>query len=483
MPKRRVRPPILLFFLVPFILLAPVWLTGKAMFWGTPILQFVPWRAWAWETMRSGHLPLWNPLLGMGAPLIANYQSGLFYPPNWLFFILAEIGGVPLMAWGQAILVAAHMAWAALGMGFLARRLGLRDLAQMISGLAFGLGGYLVARSGFLSINAAVAWLPWVVLGVTRLAEAWNGETAGKSGGWGDRIQAVILLSLALGMQLLAGHAQTAWYTLLLAAAWGGFLALARQRGRMTTVQLSPKRQVSKVVRRLSWVWVGIGLAALVGAGLAAVQLLPTGEYLRQSQRSAQVDYEMGLAYSFWPWRFLTLIAPDLFGSPVKGDYWGYANYWEDAIYIGVLPLLLALGAIVRGFRRGRATRFHTQLIRFLLPMLIVSFILALGTNTPIFPWLYFHVPTFDMFQAPSRLSLWAVFCLCILAGIGSEYWQRPAGRGLYWTRLGTAGALAVGLGAGLAWLYLGDIRPTFIRATALAGFWGVGAGVLSLLA
>ena len=66
------------------ILLSPVLFTGKALFWGTSAAQFISWWKWAFDTILSGHLPLWNPLVGMGAPLIANYQSALFYPPNWL---------------------------------------------------------------------------------------------------------------------------------------------------------------------------------------------------------------------------------------------------------------------------------------------------------------------------------------------------------------------------------------------------------------
>ncbi|MEJ2706042.1 MAG: hypothetical protein P8074_00390 [Anaerolineales bacterium] len=139
--------------LAPFILLAPVLLGGKALYWGTPILQFVPWRAWAWQTLQQGRLPLWNPLSGMGAPLLANYQSALLYPPNWLYFLLAALGGIPAIAWGQALLVVLHMAWAGAGIVLLTRRLGLSALAQAVSGLSFGMCGYLVARAGFLSIK------------------------------------------------------------------------------------------------------------------------------------------------------------------------------------------------------------------------------------------------------------------------------------------------------------------------------------------
>jgi len=482
--------------------MAPVFLSGQALFWGTPAAQFVPWWSWAWETLRGGHLPLWNPLLGMGAPLLANYQSGLLYPPNWLYFILAAIGGTPALAWGISLLVAAHLAWAAIGMAFLARRLGLGILAQIISGLAFGLSGYLVARAGFLSINASVAWVPWVILGVISL---------------GEDVPNFNLLSICVGLQLLAGHAQTSWYTLILAGMWVIFWGL-----------MSSPSIPQPEGKKLAW-WRGrfshsqnifyLGraiflLAAAVGIGfaLSAVQLLPTAEYLQQSQRASALDYELAMTYSFWPWRFLTLLAPNLFGNPANSDYWGYANYWEDAVYVGLLPFILAVYAIINQGKGNRdrdqypaissqrsevsnqiidrssfIDRHSAALVYFLLGIIGFSFLLALGKNTPVFPWLYQHVPTFAMFQAPSRISLMGVFALALLAGIGIETWRRPKGRNLYWARLGTMAAAAVALGAGVAALgaqsYLGAIKPSLIRATALAGFWGVGVGLLTLTA
>jgi len=146
-------------------------LSGRAIFWGTPLTQFIPWWTWAWETIAQGVLPVWNEMLGMGAPLIANYQSALFYPPTWLYFLLYSIGGISTMAWFQAVIVVLHLSWASFGMALLIRQLRLGILAQVIGGMAFGMSGYLVSRAGFLSINAAVAWLPWIILGVTRLIE------------------------------------------------------------------------------------------------------------------------------------------------------------------------------------------------------------------------------------------------------------------------------------------------------------------------
>jgi len=76
---------------------------------------------------------------------------------------------------------------------------------------------------------------------------------------------------------------------------------------------------------------------------------------------------------------------------------------------------------------------------------------------------------------------IWLEFAVCLLAGIGSEAWHTPTGRGLYWLRLATMGGFAVTVGAFLTWNFLRNIHPTFIAATALAGLWGLGAGFLTL--
>ena len=204
--------PWLPILVAPLLLLSPVLFTGKALFWGTPSLQFIPWRVYAWDILSSGHLPLWNPLLGMGSPLIANYQSALFYPPYWLLLGFYAAGGVKLMAWSITLLVIFHLSWGGIGIAKLMKEIKVGKLGQTVSALAFALSGYLVARAGFLSINAAAAWLPWVMLFSKQLASG-KKESIWKTG-------------LVLGMMFLAGHAQTAWYTVLLGGIWALFCSL-----------------------------------------------------------------------------------------------------------------------------------------------------------------------------------------------------------------------------------------------------------------
>src|SRR5262249_8950223 len=119
----------------------------------------------------------------------------------------------------------------------------------------------------------------------------------------------------------------------------------------------------------------------------------------------------------------------------------------------------------------------------FLVALATVSLLLGFGQNTPVFPFLYRYIPTFNLFQAPTRILIWLEFALALLAGLGAARRPRPQGRGLYWTRLGTAGAAAVALVGLTVWLGLSatGILQTLGRALAQAGLSGGIAAVLWL--
>lgn len=278
--------------LAPLILFLPGLVRGEALYWGTPALQFIPWRAHAWELLRQGILPLWNDLSGMGAPLLANYQLALFYPPAWLLFLFAALGGVPWMAWAHTLLVVAHLGWAGIGTARLLRSAGVSELGQTLGGLAFALSAALVARAGFFNMIWTAAWLPWVLLYADQIALLFTADDKADS-----RLSPGLIISL--GMMLLAGHAQWSWYTILLTAAWVGLGGWRQNHWR-------------------GWMraWGILAAGGVVAAAISAIQLLPTAEYLLQSQRASAVDYTVAMSYSFWPWRLLGLLAPDLFGNP-----------------------------------------------------------------------------------------------------------------------------------------------------------------------
>jgi hypothetical protein len=459
----------LTFVVFSLMLLWRALFAGDAFFWGTPLLQFVPWQQLAADMWRSGQLPLWNPYVGCGAPLAANYQTGAFYPLNALHLLMqAEVA----LSWT----VAFHLALTGWGMYRWGRSIGLDKFPAFVGALALEGSGFLVARAAlFPSIALTFPWLAiWL----------WRGEALVQS----KQVRDALWLGLALGLGLLAGHAQTAFYGGLLLGAYVVFRTLQEARS-----QLKVAGCRLKVAGLLL-------LSVVLGLGLAAVQLLPTAELLMASQRSTGVRDDFGMTYSFWPWRLITFAAPDFFGNPGQGTYWGYATYWEDAAYVGVLPLLLAGWAVIaaiggtwRRAERDAGCRLKVEgctfcpsqptrsLVLFWALAAVAALILALGKNTPVFPFLFRHLPGFDLFKSPARWLAVTTVAMAALAGIGAHHWPR----GHRGRRLGGLGATVGGallIGGLVAPRVVTDIPSTFGPATVRLGMMLIFVGGLALL-
>ncbi len=424
---------------------------GETLFWGLPTLQFYPWREFAFAELRAGRLPAWNPYLGAGAPLLANYQTAIFYPPNWLMLVLPG----PL---AMSLVALAHVLWAALGMWRLAGALGLAPFGRGVSALSYALGGYLIARLGSFPTHSAAAWLPWLLWLVHRALTRRTWRDAGA-------------LALAVGLLLLAGHAQTAWYGLLGAGAYALWRALWADRGTPWRLQ----------ARGLALAGLGVAL----GAGIAAVQLVPTAEYLRQSDRAGGLDYAALTNLSYHPARLLTLLMPHFFGTPADGSVFTEGIFFEDAAYLGVIPLIAAGAALMAWLFKRKAPRDPTlTTVPFWAALALAGLFLAAGKHNPAFRPLYDHVPTFDAFREPVRWLILTHLGLALLAGIGVGYWRRGP-RAVYWSRLTAAG------GVGMALMALGarafaDLAPPELDTMALAvaafGGWIAAAALLTLV-
>lgn len=415
-------------------------LLGEVLFWGLPSLQFYPWREYAFSLIREGQLPLWNSFNGAGAPLFANYQSALLYPFTWIGFFLP-------LAQTMSLTAVLHLFIAGWGMWRLMGQLGANGLGRGVSAFAFALSGYLVARLGTFPVIYAAAWLPWLLWVAHELITTGNR----RAGAW---------LALFAAFQLLAGHAQTTWYSMGLV----GLFALW---------QLFSQRPVQW--RRLA----GFAGCLLLGAGVAALQLVATAELLGQSQRSGGVDYWTAMNFSFGPARTLNFLSPFIFGTPADGSFITAGAYFEDAVNIGLIPLVAAVAALI-GWRRKRRDDVLARYVPFWTVIVVTGFLFALGQFSPIFPSLYENVPTFDLFQAPVRWHLWTVFGLSALAGIGATWWRR-GGR---WTRR----LMVVCIAAALASLAMMLFAPpdsrgvaVLVRAALITSVSGILAGWLTL--
>ena len=433
-PMKNKKFAILIVSVVPFLLFSKELLTGQALYWGLPELQFYPWHALAFDQISYGILPLWNPYNGLGTPLLANYQSALVYPFTWVIYIFYLFGKLPAMVYGHMLVNVLHLGIAGIGMVYLCEEKKISWSGAAVAGLSFSLSGYIVARFGFFSMVWTAAWFPWVFLYTIRVFQSRKMDTN------------FIKLAISITLMLLAGHAQLSWYILMYCFLWS-----------LSQLKRPFKGWIKNFLQFLS--------AGVLAALISAVQLFPTASLLLNSQRSTDVMFETAMTYSFWPWHFLNFLNPNFFGHPAASNYWGYAAFWEDAVYIGLLPLFLLLASIPFLLWKKKRKDVPLPDWLFLWITIIIAILLAMGNHLPIFPWLYKHIPSFDMFNSPARFMIWAVFSASILAGYIVDRWKKPQGKVLYWVRLGTASGFGVAIGAGLMILSGATIKPTLILA------------------
>ncbi|RME76970.1 MAG: hypothetical protein D6784_04705 [Chloroflexi bacterium] len=363
------------------ILLTNLILVGVDVF-----LYFYPYKAYAAQALRQGRLPLWNPHLFMGAPLLANSQVGVLYPLNWP---LVWLDPPRQVAWSIGL----HVALAGLLMLTYTRRsLHLGRLASLTAAVLFAFGGYLTAQVEHINQLNAAAWLPLLFL----LYDA--SLTPSR------RRTALSLLALVIALTLLAGHTQTVYISLF------GLGLYALWRGLFDAAANGPHPWRARLTALAAHLW-PLALASLLAAGLAAVQLLPTAELSALSIRSEGLTYRQVVSFSLRPTVLHYALLPpfNLDLSQTLGQ-----AFSEWVAFTGISGLALALLGGLQAVWRPAPRRY--------LFLAFTGLVLSLGMFTgPLYLALYSLVPGFGLFRVPARWLLLYAFAVPILAGYGLD--------------------------------------------------------------
>ena len=328
----------------------------------------------------DSHLPLWNPYVMCGVPLIAEIQSGMFYPPNVVFRLLP-------LATATNISLFIHLYLLALGTYFFGRKLNLSRPGAVIAAAVFSCCAPVFLRvfAGHHANLYTIAWIPAVFLIIHRI-----GNTAERKN--------FIYLGLVLCLQILAGHPQYLLYTVFFA--WLYLLFAMRHLLRRDLIR--------------SWLFkhAGFFFSIVLAVLIALPQMVPVYEMLSLSPRKA-LDVNDVAWFSLPFPNLLTLLTPRIFGDGVIFPYWGLYNLWEMCVYCGTMTLLLSAAAI---FNIRRAS--HNI---FFIFMAALALVMALGDGTPLLKLLYYILPGFKMFRGHSKVNLYCCFALAILAGTGYD--------------------------------------------------------------
>jgi hypothetical protein len=401
------------------------------------------------RVLAQGSLPLWNPYVAFGEPLLANPYMQVYYPATWLHLLVEPW-------WWWAGMVVAHLLLTGAGAYRLARRLGMSPMGAFVAGATWLGSGPLLSLVTLGHHLIGAAWIPWVLA---------TSDAAAVS----RRARDAMIAGVVLAIQILAGSPDMSTLAVVLAMA--------------------------NVLRHVDWrAWAGrdnrrLVLAVLImlalGLGLSAAQWIPTLDLAARASRFDQPQ-RVRTYWSTHPANLGQVLLPVTLhtlplSSRARAALFESREPFLTSLYLGLAAAVLVLAASVE--------RRAARPIAFLLAILVLA---ALGRHTPVFEVVTTLVPPLRVLRYPVKAMVAAALLWSLLAGMGIDALREPGPRRWRFTFLALAiGLLAVAGAAGLAialqpeawgamFLERTALDPPFaavLRPTAARVLWATGLG------
>lgn len=330
--------------------------------------------------IHKGVIPLWNPFIFTGHPLVGSGQAPLFYPFRLLAHYFFEAGTA------GTLLLALHFTMAGLWFYLWLRDRGFSKVGACLGATTYMFNGQTLTWLEYGHLSIITSWLGLQLWLIDRACSQTAYSTRIKI----PRFLAWGLLSVVWGTMILAGHLQYSLYVSALLCFYGAWRAFHSE-----TILVS-----------------GISLACSVALMFCfgSLLLLPALEMMDNCQRTA---IDMGMNTATASSLLSTLICPDLFGNPS----WQFSItrcqfellFPEFACFLGVVPLVLCISYLC------------TKKVRedyFWIAILLLIFPIASGSN--VYNWLSNYVPLLGLL-VPGRVILWFAPAVAYFAGKAIE--------------------------------------------------------------
>lgn len=332
------------------------------------------WR-WIWHRIADGTSPFWGGYDFAGQNVAGIGQGAIFYPPNAIF---AWSDTVAAFRWWSM----AHVWLAASGAFMWSWHRWRSTAGATVSAVVYALNGVFVLHFVHMNFTIAMAWLPFVLLGLDLVIERWSPLRT-------------VAFAVPLGMVALAGQPQMLWAALVAV-------------GTVSLVELTVRGTDIRAVGR-------VAASGALGLGLAAVQLLPQYLFSRTSDRPSLTG-DVALRSSATTTDLLTALFPWYKGGAnglplVSSDWTGGNTYHEVGNHLGLAACVLA-GIAVIARRRDRRV-LSLSLVGLL------GLVMAMAWSTPVAPLIFRVVPFADRFRGWPRYLLLLNLAIACLAGLG----------------------------------------------------------------
>jgi hypothetical protein len=342
------------------------------------IRELYPWKTQVITSVKQGIFPLWNPYNFSGAPLLANYQSQVFYLFTFLYFLMPQIFAWTIMVILQPIL-------GSIFLYLFATEIGMTSGAALLAALLFNFSTFATVWMEFTTVWHTILWLPLLLYLIERGVKQ-------KS----LTIFQQILFIAGMVCAVTGGHPQDFLNSFI-------FLGLYTLIRILTMHDWTIKDKFSFLLHPVLWIFT-------MPFFIAAAQLLPTIELFRNSARVSH-DY-MGIIQTMlvqW-WQTPLIAIQDFFGNPATGSNFT-GDYVGKTLSVGFVGFFFAVSAVLSKHRSWHKTFFTYTGIGILL----------ITVRTPLTEFLYRYPWPILSTGTPTRILFVLALSLSILAGYGYD--------------------------------------------------------------
>jgi len=331
------------------------------------------------KQLKSGTFPIWAPELGCGTPIYATGSEDTINLRGLLLWLIDDV------SLAHNLLPILYIFLAGIFSYIYLVSIGISKPAALVGAIAFMLNFHFMSQLLHGNVVGASLWLPLIFLFLDRFNLKRHYINVGLAG-------------LFIGFAILNGTIQSMLFIILAVFIFFSYHAY-----------YSFKKERS--LKSLYINFAPFSLIILIGLSVASVKIIPTLEMMLAWNERGNI-----FSFSSWVatlWKkplampfLIGFVFPDLVGnhrafelSTILGNMGGWETPGIPKVYIGIMPFIFALFAIV--YRKCEKTKLFLWI--GLIPIVLILF-------TPLYSLFYFR-----------GFVLWA-FAGSVLAGLGADW-------------------------------------------------------------
>ena len=334
------------------------------------LIYFLPYRYHISESIQNGMFPWWSPYIYTGLPIHGDIQSGVWNPVVMLISLFTSYN-MTVLQWEMVF----YLLIATVGVYKLVKEFNFKDITAQISAIMYVCCGFMTDSGSIVPWIISAAYLPFAFLYFFRLLNQPNLKTA-------------IKLSIALSLLLTAGYPSFFIFS--------SYIMLA---GFIVWLIINFKQQ-SKVKILLVYSFSAVVVVTII----CAPALISWWEFLGYYDRGTGTDLNKALSNSFPPFSSISYLLP----STVSKDHkWLNTDLTARNASVGIFSIIFFVLSFL-----GKYTR--TQ--KFILFVIVFSFLFSLGGATPLREWCYRFLPFMNSFRHPASIRIFTSLGIILIA-------------------------------------------------------------------